>query len=97
MNNKEEAEVLILLSNGVTVPRKLYMEIYKEVTDVFSVLHSGTEYSLKKLCDPDYWKSLTLYQRILAGMCMTHMVRNNYVRYTPTGKPCQSPKAYSPI
>ena len=97
MKSKNTTEVILLLDDSFTVPQNFYSEVLKQVTDIASVLQLDAEYPLKMLCDPDYWLSLTINERILAGRCMAYMVKNGFVPYNFAGKLCQSPKVYIAI
>ena len=97
MKNENSTEVILLLDGSFTVPQKFYNEIRELVTDIAPVLQLDAEYPLKMLCDPDYWLSLTINERILAGRCMAYMVKNGFAPYNFAGKLCQSPKVYTVI
>lgn len=96
-DNESKVDVLLLLDNGCTVSKKLFDEIFDQVTDEDLPLYPDAEYALQMLCEPHYWSSLSMGQRRSAGMCMAQMVRKRQILYVPTGRPCQSPKVYSII
>lgn len=97
MKNENPTEVILLLDDSFTVPQKLYDEVREQVTEIAPALALDYEYTLRKLCDPEYWVSLTTYQRQSAGKCMAHMVKNGLVPYNFAGKLCQSPKVFTVI
>ena len=90
-------ELIYLQESRRWVSKKLFDDIFNQVTDEDLPLYPDAEYSLEKLCEPHYWSSLSMSERRSAGMCMAQMVRKRLVLYKPAGKPCQSPKVYSII
>jgi len=97
MKNENTTEVILLLDDSFTVPQNFYSEVRKQVTDIAPALQLDAEYPLKKLCDSDYWFSLTIHERKLAGRCMAYMVKNGFTPYNFAGRLCQSPKVYTVI
>ena len=92
--NEYKTDKYQMLDNGLIVSKQLYDEIRTQVTDITPALLPDAEYTLKMLCEPGYWKSLSHQQRSHAGMSMTSMVRCNLVPYCFAGELCQSPKVY---
>ena len=97
MQNETKTEVMIFLDDSFTVPQNFYSEVRKQVTEIVPALLPDAEYTLQKLCDLEYWDSLTIYERTLAGRCMVHMVKNGLLPYDFAGWLCQSPKKYTVI
>jgi len=97
MTNETPTEVILLLDDSFTVPQKFYSEVRKQVTDTAPVLQQDAEYPLKMLCDSEYWDSLTINERIVAGRCMAYMVKNGFAPYNFAGRLCQSPRVYTSI
>ena len=95
MKNENTTEVILLLDDSFTVPQNPYNQVREQVTDIAPILTLDDDYTLKKLCDPDYWDSLTNNERKLAGRCMAYMVKNGLVPYNFAGRLCQSPKVYT--
>ena len=97
MQNEPKTEVMIFLDDSFSVPQKFYDEVRWQVTDIVPALIPGVKYLLQKLCDPDWWDSLSRYERNMAGRCMVHMVKKGLVPYDFAGWLCQSPKKYTVI
>ena len=97
MQNETITEVMIFLDDSFTVPQKFYDAVCRQVTDIEPALILGAQYTLKKLCEPEYWNSLTMYERRVAGRCMKHLVENELVPYDFAGWICQQPKKYTVI
>ena len=97
MQNEPKTEVMIFLDDSFTVPQKFYDAVRRQVIDIEPAVIPGAQYTLKKLCDPEYWDSLTSYQRQTAGRCMKHMVENKLAPYDFAGWICESPKKYTVI
>ena len=97
MTNETTAEVILLLDDSFTVPQKSYNQVREQVTDIAPALTLDKKYTLQMLCGPEYWDSLTMHERRLAGKCMVHMVENQLVPYDFGGRYCQHPKVYNVI
>lgn len=97
MKNETTAEMILLLDGSFTVPQKFYNKIREQVTDIVPALVPDVEYTMKLLCGPEYWDSLTNGERQSAGKCMVYMVKNELIPYSNACKSCQSPKVYTII
>ena len=97
MKNESNFNEQLVLGNNLTVPKKLYESIYSEVVDIARVLPGYSKCTVEMLCDPDFWNSLSMWERRQAGMIMVYLVRHRLVPYMSAGRLCQSPKVYTPI
>ena len=84
----------ILLDDGTSVRREFYDRIQRQIEEVLPAVDPDSLWDVKLLCGPDFWKTLTTYQKILAGKCMSHMVRHGKLPFVPAGRPCRTPKGF---
>ena len=79
MNDKTNpsTDTVMILSNGKSVPRYLYISVQDQVAQIIPALIPGASYKLRTLCGERYWGKFSDGDKRKAGWCMTHLVDNN--------------------
>ena len=96
--NDDKKVIFMVKINRLHFVEKIFLdEIYDLAMEVVPIVPSGENVTVEMICGPEYWEHLSRYTRSLAGMCMSHLVKNRKVPYCYSGKPCQSPRLYQSL
>jgi len=70
------AEIILLLSNGIQIPRVEHDEFRREVQDALRWLPYGVSCRIEHLVRPRFWLPKQSRQRRLLGRCLAYWVTN---------------------
>lgn len=88
---------MLTLNDGYVVPSIFYDRIKKHVQVNLSTLSHGKVRSLKQICCPTFWNSLSVGDCVVAGRCVSNMVTNNELPLISSPQKQQYPKKYCRI
>jgi|PlaIllAssembly_1097288.scaffolds.fasta_scaffold2740007_1 hypothetical protein len=79
LNNNEKIKPLvnIMLPNGHCLPKALCDSVKHQVEDIIPAMIPGVGYTLKMLCGKEYWKQLSVGERLWAGLYIAYLVATN--------------------
>ena len=77
---------ILVLYDGVEVPLWLYHEVLDQIKEIIDIWPHNTCYTLKNICDREFWDSLTQGEQRLAGKCVPHMIISGVLPLECTGK-----------
>jgi len=97
MNENTNVILMLQINNWFYAEKFFLDEICTAALEVVSIIPAGENVTTEMICGPEYWEPLSKYRRILAGMCMSYLVRNKKVPFRKSGKPCQSPRLYQSL
>lgn len=72
---QEHTQIHLLLDNNRCVPKSLYRDVELRVMEVIPALAITQNYTAQQLCGDEFWLSLSMGDRRLAGMCIRQMAK----------------------
>lgn len=83
---RESAEDILLLENGLCVQEDLADRVQRHLEDKTSELELGVKSTLKQICDDDFWRQLSRFERIAAGKYVAYLVARKQLPLSFSGK-----------
>lgn len=89
-----DADLVLVLDEKLSVNKAFLDALFNQVQSVIGALVPGTSYTLRTLCGEDFWGQLEPMDHIIAGRCMTHLIRTGKLPLVCEGKTPQNAKLY---
>ena len=87
-------KVTLPIHDDFELPQAMLNSIEKQTEEAMPRLALGVPYTTKKICGRDFWTLLTTGEKILAGICMAHLVKTNRVPLVEAGANSSHSKLY---
>lgn len=84
----------IQLNPRCTVSKIFYHSIHKSVSAALPYRKHGIQYTVKQLIGDKAWSTLVKIERIKAGFCVVHMVKNDLLPLHHVGENGSHSKLY---
>jgi len=81
----EGFDLNLVLSNTQTLPIALLDSVLEHVKHQLPTLRSERPYTLKQMCDKEFWNALPKEDKLLAGQCMSYLVKTHRLPFMPDG------------
>jgi hypothetical protein len=94
MEPTEKIEVNVVLHDGTSVPETFYNTIFHQIESIIDLLTTSKPYTAAELTGEEYWSTLSLRERLLAGKCLSNMVKSNKLPLQIQGCEHKRPRKY---
>lgn len=84
----------VILLGGYTAPQAFYNSVRQQVEEALPALECDKSYTLEMLCGKAFWDQLDTGEPLMAGRCMTYMVKNNLLPLIFVDKTSANAKLY---
>lgn len=90
----EPDAMMVMLHGRYPIPQLFLTSIRLQLGDVCQLLDPAKEYGAKQLCGEPFWTLLKFPEWLLAGSCISHLVRYGQLPLVKVSLPGRSPCRY---
>ena len=82
----EGFDLNLVLSATQALPNALLDSVLEHEKDRLPTLSTERTYTLKQMCDKEFWRALPKVDRLRAGQCLSYLVEAKRLPLVPNGK-----------